>query len=127
MGMDDACADFVADVATLHANEDKPLKPLDQKISDLLAEINWYAERNYPEGLCSTMRWAVERVLARPNDQAALLALLILTDNVTSFYAPNVGQWCADFLRKIKAVQTDRCWECGKEIKDKQTQERKVR
>jgi hypothetical protein len=126
MTLADACSDFVAGYKT--ESEQKPW------LEELLEHLDWYSKRgwDYPTHRGSeidALRRACKRALARPNDEEALLWLLVLANCVRQYHddmttgslcwfrpedrLSNLDIWWANQLREDENVEKGQCPTCG--------------
>ena len=121
MTLADVCSDFV------HGYETE--KTPEPQLTELLKDLDRYS-KHYPTHRGSeidALRRACKRVLARPNDEEALLWLLVLANCVRQYRDDMTGWalgspddklshldiWRADQLRQDENFKKKRCPACG--------------
>src|SRR5438045_3619774 len=122
MTLADVCSDFVHGYDT----EETP----EPQLTELLKGLDWYS-KDYPAHRGSdidALRRACKRVLARPNDEEALLWLLVLANCVREYRdnmmiwglagfldgrLSHLDIWRADQLRQYENFEKKRCPACG--------------
>ena len=104
MSLDDACCDFVSLIAT------KKKSPT-QGACDLVEHVEFYARKPYYNGyykeLIVALRRGAKRVIDRPDDQDALLWLLMIADHWYLYCDKDDGRniverWCARWLKELQ-------------------------
>ena len=120
--LSDACSDFV----TLYARQ----KDAARLVAELREDVAWYSRPNYPlqypadpGSQVDALRRAIKRVLARPEDQDAMLWLLMLAECVRhyfDFYGGDANNdldvWCVRQLRELENLKNGRCPHCGQNV-----------
>jgi hypothetical protein len=121
--LSDVCSDFVSLVA------EKKI-PIAKAVRKLAKDVEHYAEPSweYPldkGGQIDALRRAIKWVISRPDDEEALLWLLVLADCVRDYYdsfrrfymiegdGSDIDKWLAWQLRQYELISENRCHWCG--------------
>lgn len=122
MTLADACHDNVLAIVEARERGDRGL--VIESVRELIESVDWYAQADHPLRYCThagseidALRRAAQRVIERPDDEDALLWLLVLADCVQVFHDSDdeIDVWCALHRRAREDLDAGRCPKCGTE------------